>query len=167
MWLSSSLKTILKASRMFGKIGLALALCVVGHSAFAVNDPAPASRDELADRIKTYQTAKDCEGLIGLFYKEGADQARQNAFTQTIRDYLCANFKHKIASVTFQDIQAGAVKQPPDFNGTHSVYTLPPKGAVVIDYDNNQPGETKSISLLYGAHDDKTYLLTTKQAEAK
>ena len=139
-------------------------MCGVAYAACATD--APATTAELAQRIKDYQIHKNCDGMIGLFYNDSEDKARREAFADTIKDYVCANFKRPIFSVTFQAIAPDKLRKPRNYNGTHSSYTLPPIGAVVIDYGPGDIAEVKSISFLYGKHDDRFYLITTKQADA-
>ncbi len=148
-------------------------LCGLAASAIAEAPPAmqatdaPATTDGLSQRIKDYQAAKNCDGMIGLFYDEGNDKSRRQVMSDTIRDYVCANFKRKISSIAFQAVAPDKLKAPGDYEGTPSMYTLPPEGVVVIDYGNGKPGEAKSLSFLYGEHDHKLYLITTKKADAK
>ncbi len=151
---------------MVRKFGLALILCGAAIAASA-EVSAPASTTELSQRIKEYQTAKNCDGMIDLFYTEGVDSARKAVFSDTIRDYICGNFNRKIAAIAFQTVSPEKLKTPGTFGGKPSAYTLTPVGVVVIDYGNGKPAEAKSISFLYGQHDNKTYLITTKKADVK
>jgi hypothetical protein len=152
---------------MFRKIGLALLLCALGTSATAEGSSALTEKDVLSQQVRGFQTAKNCDGMIGLFYTQGVDDRRKSAFAKTIRETLCANFDKKINSIAFQSIRPSKAGPPGDFEGRHSAYTLDPVGVLVIDYSGDKPGETRSIAYRYGVHDNKAYLITTKNADAK
>jgi len=143
---------------------LVLALLLAATAAQA---DAPASTGELAKRIKSYQASRDCGGMTGLFYTQGMDEARKKSFTHTVQGVVCGAFDRKITSVAFQEMSPGTIHPPADFGGHHSVYTLAPEGAVVIDYDAAKPTDAKSMTFLYGSIDGKVYLLTSRNADTK
>ena len=150
---------------MFRKLILMLLACSLAAGASAVQPgDAPDSRNALAKRFKEINSKNDCDGLIDLFYTQGVDDARRGAFTITMTNYVCANFGRPVTSIAFQVIPADQLRKPKKFNNTESEYTIPPEGAMVIDYGMSNAGQTTSISLLYGKFDSKYYLITTRQA---
>ena len=152
---------------MLRKTGFLGMLCMVAVAASASAVPAslPAAQQELQDKILAFQKGRDCDGMKSIFYNDSKDEARKKAFGKTIDDYLCSNFSKAIKSIAFQAVPAEKITQPGEFEGKKSVYTLQPLGAVVLDYGSGQSGETGSISFLYGEHDGKDYLITTKNAD--
>jgi hypothetical protein len=142
-------------------------LCVLGTGVAAADPAPPAERDALAQQVKKFHDAKNCDGILGLFYTEGVDSQRKEALTRTVKETLCANFGKKINSVAFQSIRPDKAGTPGDFEGRHSAYTLEPLGVLVVDYGMGKPRETRSLAYRYGVHDDKAYLVTTKNADAK
>lgn len=152
--------------KFLARISLGCLLCAAAFHATA-EDSMLAARRELAGKVKSYQEAKDCDGIKGLFYMHGVDKKRKSAFSRTVEDYICTNFSRPIASIAFQTVDPAAQKQPSDFEGKHSAFTLPPSGVIVIDYGQGSEGQARSLSFLYGLHDGKAWLIATRNAEAK
>ncbi len=152
---------------MVRTIGLALMLCALVTAAAAQESRPLSEKDTLAQQLKAFQTAKNCDGMIGLFYTNGVDDHRKEALSKTVKETLCANFDKKINSIAFQSIPPSKEGAPGDFESRHSVYTLDPVGAIVIDYGMGKPGETRSLAYRYGIHEKTAYLITTKNADKK
>lgn len=151
---------------------MGVALSTLGFAASAgvledVHSDAADMRGELSRELKSFQQAHDCKGVLSLYYTDGMEADRKESFMQNVTDNYCSNFDQPITSVAFASLASADKSSPDDYKGRHSVYTLDPVGALVVDYGAGEPGKARSVSFRYGIHDHKAYLITTKNADAK